>query len=115
MPAPTVVCSSHAKKINMIAGTNENRESSEDESDDGDQAEIGARSRSGNCWTFDRGKLVLFIYGWRRGVPDPIKEAIKEPWTIEYLAGSLPVCKVRATLRDGNKLSIWRDWVRPLG
>ena len=115
MPAPTVMCSSHAKKMNAIAGTSENRESSEDESDDGDQAEIRVRSRYGSCWTFNRGKLVLFVYGWTRGVPDPIKEAIREPWTIEYLAGSLPVCKVRATLRDGNKLSIWRDWMKPLG
>ena len=108
MPAPTVMCSAHAKKMNMIAGTSENRDSSEDESDDGNP-------RSGSCWTFDRGKLVLFIYGWRRGVPNPIEEAIREPWTVEYLAGSLPVCKVRAMLRDGNKLSIWRDWMKPLG
>ena len=115
MPAPTVMCSAYAKKLNMIAGTGENRDSSEDESDDGAPAEIRVRSRSRNCWMFDRGKLVLFIYEWRRGIPDPIVEAIKEPWTIEYLAGSRPVCKVRATLRDGKKLSIWRDWMKPLG
>ena len=115
MPAPTVICSAHAKKLNAIAGTFENRDSSEDESGEDTPSGIRIQTKASSCWMFDRGKLVLFVYEWRKGIPDPVEEAIKEPWRIEYLAGSLPVCKVRATFGDGNKLSIWRDWMIPLG
>ena len=57
--------------------------------------------------------IVMFVYEWRQGYPDPVAEASREPWVVEYLARCLPVCKVRACLRNGDKLMLWRDWMLP--
>ena len=57
---------------------------------------------------------MLSLYEWRKGIPNPIDTGTRDPWSIEYLASALPVCKIRAVMRDGTKISIWREMM-PMG
>ena len=111
MPAPTTLPSRWNAKVGI---TSQEESSSEDESDN-ERAAPTIVSKAGGRWLIHERDVIMFVYKWRSGYPDPIAEAAKEPWVVEYLARCLPVCKVRASLRDGSKVMIWRDWMLPKG
>ena len=111
MPAPTTLPSRWNTKVGIES---QDETSSEDESDcERDAPRVV--SKTGGRWLIHERNIVMFVYEWRRGYPDPVAEASREPWVVEYLAKCLPVCKVRARLRNGNKVMIWRDWMLPKG
>ena len=109
MPAPTTLPSRWNAKVGI---TSQDESSSEDESDN-ERAAPTLVSKAGGRWLLHERDVIMFVYEWRSGYPDPIAEAVKEPWVVEYLVRCLPVCKVRASLRDGSKVMIWRDWMLP--
>ena len=111
MPAPTTLPSRWNARIGI---PNQDESSTEDESET-ERPVPTLISKAGGRWLLDKLDVIMFVYEWRVGYPDPIAEALQEPWVAEYLASCLPVCKVRATMRDGSKVTLCRDWMMPKG
>ena len=111
MPAPATISSRWNVRIGLVSQD----ESSTDDESDTERPALTPVSKAGGRWLLDKLNVITFVYEWRTGYPDPIAEANQQPWVIEYLARCLPVCKVRATRRDGSKVMIWRDCMMPKG
>ena len=111
MPAPTTI----STRWNTKVGMGSQGESSSDDASDPEKNIPRVVSKTGGRWLVRERNIVMFVYEWRQGYPDPVAEAAREPWVVEYLARCLPVCKVRACLRNGDKVMLWRDWMLPKG
>ena len=87
MPAPTTI----STRWNAKVGVESQDETSSEDTSDHERDIPRVVSKTGGRWLMRERNIVMFVYEWRRGYPDPVAEASREPWVVEYLARCLPV------------------------